>query len=52
MASQNKKTAVRKAIFVSEEVFAKFKAAANDDNRSYGAFLEVLLDTHNNTPAK
>ena len=33
----------RKAIFVSEEVFRKFKAAAEKDNRKYSVFLDKLL---------
>jgi hypothetical protein len=34
---------IRKAIFVSPEVFERFKAAAEADGRKYSAFLEQLL---------
>ena len=34
----------RKAIFVKEAVFNKFKEAAAKDGRKYSAYLEKLLE--------
>jgi hypothetical protein len=34
---------IRKAIFVREDIFKKFKEAAKKDGRKYSAFLEKLL---------
>jgi len=38
-----KEKSVRKAIFVREDVFNKFRIAAKKDGRKYSAFLEKLL---------
>ena len=41
------KTATRKAIYVDEVVFKKFRKAAQADDRKYSAFLNKLLTEKN-----
>ena len=37
-------TQKRKAIFVREDVFKRFKEAAKKDGRKYSAYLEKLME--------
>jgi len=42
------KTATRKAIYVDEAVFNKFRKAAQADDRKYSPFLNKLLTQEKN----
>jgi len=42
---EKKKKQVRRAIFVSERVFLRFKKRALKNNRKYGQYLDLLLDS-------